>query len=96
LTGWHASYSPIYSPRRRRNDPGNDLKSVALTTWTENVTPRELIEPHGDKRYIRRGKKGQFTSRQVDVGRSLSADRRSKAKRIAKKGVGDRGDRRSD
>src|SRR5205823_12868916 len=61
----------------------------------ETVMPRQLIEPHGDKRYVRRGKKGQFTSRQVDVGRSLSADRRSKAKRIAKKGEGDRGDRRS-
>jgi hypothetical protein len=58
--------------------------------------PRELIEPHkGDKRYARRGKKGKFTSRQVDVGRSLSADRRSKAKTIAKKGEGDRGDRRA-
>jgi len=62
----------------------------------ENIIPRQLIEPHGDKRYVRRGKKGQFTSRQVDVGRSLAADRRSKAKRIAKKGEGDRGDRRSD
>jgi hypothetical protein len=58
--------------------------------------PRELIEAHkGDKRYIRRGKRGQFTSRQVDVGRSLSTDRRSKAKTIAKKGEGDRGDRRA-
>jgi len=57
--------------------------------------PREMIEPHkGDKRYIRRGAKGQFTNKQVDMGRSLSADRRSKAKTIAKKGEGDRGDRR--
>jgi len=56
--------------------------------------PRELTEPHkGDKRYIRRGKKGQFTSRQTDVGRSLAADRRSKAKTIVKKGEGDRGGR---
>jgi hypothetical protein len=58
--------------------------------------PRELIEPRGDKRYVRRGKKGQFSSRQVDVGRSLSADRRSKAKTVVKKGEGNRGDRRSD
>ncbi|HYZ44534.1 MAG TPA: hypothetical protein VE667_06720 [Xanthobacteraceae bacterium] len=57
--------------------------------------PRELIEPHGDKRYVRRGKKGKFTSRQVNVGRSLASDRRSKAKTVAKKGEGDRGDRRS-
>ena len=59
--------------------------------------PREFIEPHKtDKRYVRRGKKGQFSARQVDVGRSLAADRRSKAKTIVKKGEGDRGDRRSD
>jgi hypothetical protein len=57
--------------------------------------PRELIEPHkGDKRYVRR-KGGKFTRRQTDVGRSLSADRRSKAKTIVKKGEGDRGDRRT-
>jgi hypothetical protein len=63
----------------------------------EIIVPRQLIEPHkGDKRYVRRGKKGEFTSRQPDVGRSLSADRRSKAKTIVKKGEGDRGDRRSD
>jgi hypothetical protein len=54
--------------------------------------PRQLIEPHkGDKRYVRR-KKGKFTLRQTDVGRSLAADRRSKAKRTVKKGEGDRGD----
>jgi hypothetical protein len=39
---------------------------------------RELIEP-SNKRYVRRGKKGRFTEKQVDVGRSLAADRRSKA-----------------
>jgi hypothetical protein len=56
--------------------------------------PRQLIEPHkGDKRYVRR-KKGKFTSKQASVGRSLAADRRSKAKRAVKKGEGDRGDQR--
>jgi hypothetical protein len=58
--------------------------------------PRQLIEPHkGDKRYVRRGAKGRFTQKQVDVGRSLAADRRSKSKRVAKKGDGDRGDRKA-
>jgi hypothetical protein len=52
--------------------------------------PRTLIEPHkGDKRFVRR-KKGKFTSKQVNVGRSLAADRRSKSKTIAKKGERDR------
>jgi hypothetical protein len=60
------------------------------------IMPRRLIEPHkGDKRYVRRSKSGQFTEKQVSVGRSLAADRRSKSKTVAKKGDGDRGDRRS-
>jgi hypothetical protein len=55
-----------------------------------------LIESHkGDKRYVRRGKAGRFTRQQVEVGRSISADRRSKAKTTVKKGEGDPGDRRS-
>jgi hypothetical protein len=34
----------------------------------------------------------KFPTRQADVAHSLSADRRSKAKIIVKKGEGDRGD----
>ena len=55
--------------------------------------PRELIAPKGDKRYVRR-KKGKFTKSQDDVGKSLTADRRKKAKRTVKKGEGDRGDQK--
>ncbi len=55
--------------------------------------PRTLIAPRGDKRYVRR-KKGKFTKSQDDVGRSLAADRRRKAKKVAKKGEGDRGDQK--
>ena len=55
---------------------------------------RELIEPHkGDKRYVRRDEQGRFTDDQVDVGRSLAADRRQHAKTKAPRGQGDRGDR---
>jgi hypothetical protein len=54
---------------------------------------RELIEPHaGDKRYVRRDDDGQF-KKEVDVGASLTADRRQHAKTKAKAGQGDRGDR---
>ena len=42
-------------------------------------------------RYISRRKDGTF-SKNVDVGRSLSADRRTKAKRTVKAGYGDKGD----
>jgi hypothetical protein len=56
--------------------------------------PRTLIEPNrGDKRYVRR-KKGHFAKSQDDVSRSLTTARRRKAKRVAKKGEGDRGDRK--
>jgi len=54
---------------------------------------RELIDTGTDKRYVRRNKKGQFKD-VVDVGRSLSADRRRKAKTVVKSGQGDRGGRR--
>lgn len=54
---------------------------------------RELIEPQpGDKRYVRRDDEGQF-KKEVDVGKSLAADRRTKAKTKVKSGQGDRGDR---
>ena len=58
------------------------------------ATKRELIEPTpGDKRYVRRDSEGKF--KEVDdVGRSLSADRKRKAKTVAKPGQGDRGDRK--
>lgn len=56
------------------------------------MSKRELIEPNqGDKRYVRRDENGQF-KQEVDVGRSLAADRRHKAKTEAKPGQGDRGD----
>jgi hypothetical protein len=54
---------------------------------------RELIEPNeGDKRFIRRDENGQFTEEQVDVGRSISADMRTTAKKTVPKGQGDKGD----
>jgi len=57
------------------------------------MSRRELIEPNpGDKRYVRRDDKGHFT-KEVDVGKSLAADRRQHSKTPAKSGQGDRGDR---
>jgi hypothetical protein len=56
------------------------------------ATKRTTIAPRGDKRYIRRDEKGRIKESD-DVGRSLSADHRSKAKTKVKPGMGDRGDR---
>ena len=55
---------------------------------------RELIDTGTDKRYVRRDEKGQFKD-VVDVGRSLAADQRQHAKTVARKGQGDRGDRKA-
>jgi hypothetical protein len=56
---------------------------------------RELIDTGTNKLFVRRNERGTSFKEVVDVGRSLAADRRQKAKRIAKPGQGDKGDRRS-
>ncbi|MEA3187546.1 MAG: hypothetical protein QOD99_1376 [Chthoniobacter sp.] len=56
------------------------------------TSKRELIEPNkGDKRFVRRKADGTF-GKTVAVGKSLSADSRTKAKKKVPKGQGDRGD----
>jgi hypothetical protein len=57
------------------------------------ATKRELIAPHGDKRFVRRDQRGRFTTEQVDAGRSLVQDRRRHAKAVCVPGQGDKGDR---
>jgi hypothetical protein len=57
------------------------------------ISKRELIAPREDKRYIRRDEQGRIKESD-DRGRSLSKDRRRKAKTVAKAGQGDRGDRK--
>ena len=52
---------------------------------------RTLINTGKDERYVRRNRKGQFKESD-DVGRSLAADRRTRAKTKVKAGQGDRGD----
>ena len=52
---------------------------------------RELIDTGRNKMYAKRGAKGRFKEMD-DVSRSLSADRRKKAKAKAKSGFGDQGD----
>lgn len=61
-------------------------------TRARKAVKRELIETGTDKRYVRRSPGGQFKESD-DVGRSLAADRRTKAKTKVKSGQGDKGDR---
>jgi hypothetical protein len=54
---------------------------------------RELIDTGNDKRYVRRNEKGEIKESD-DVGRSLAADMRKKAKTVVPAGQGDRGDQK--
>jgi hypothetical protein len=56
------------------------------------MVKRELIDTGSNKRYVRRNNRGQFNEVD-DVGRSLSADRRKRAKSMSNPGEGDKGDR---
>jgi hypothetical protein len=67
--------------------------STALKKESD-MSKRELIDTGSDKRYVRRDTQGQF-KQSVDVGRSLSADKRHNAEHEAKPGEGDKGDHKS-
>jgi hypothetical protein len=68
-------------------------KAAKKKTARRKTAKRELIDTGSNKRYVRRNKRGAFKEVE-DVGRSLAQDRRRKAKTVAKRGQGDRGDRR--
>ena len=58
------------------------------TKRSRKTSKRTVIQPRrGDRRYVRRNKAGQF-KKEVNVGRSLAADRRRKAKTKVAKGPG--------
>jgi hypothetical protein len=57
------------------------------------MAKRETIDTGTDKRYVRRDERGQFKESD-DMGKSLAADRRQKAKTVVRKGEGDKGDQK--
>ena len=61
-------------------------------TKKKQAAKRELIDTGTDKRFVRRGARGTFKESD-DVGKSLTADRRRKARTKVKSGQGDKGDR---
>ena len=66
-------------------------RSKSTKKSTRKAAKRTLIAPRGDKRYVRRSKKGRFKESD-DVSASLSTDRRKRAKHKSKPGQGDKGD----
>lgn len=69
-------------------------KAAKKKVARKSAAKRELINTGTNKLYVRRNARGTSFKEVDDVGRSLAADRRRKAKTIAKHGQGDKGDRR--
>ena len=67
-------------------------KTTKRTAGRKKAAKRALMDTGTDKRFVRRGAAGKFKESD-DVGKSLSADRRKKAKAKVKSGQGDKGDR---
>ena len=67
-------------------------KATKRTVGRKTAAKRELIDTGTDRRFVRRGAAGNFKESD-DVGKSLAADRRKKAKTKVKSGQGDKGDR---
>lgn len=66
--------------------------STTKKSTKQKAATRELIDTGTSKRYTRRNENGQFAETD-EQGRSLSQDRRRQAKKTARPGSGDRGDR---
>lgn len=69
-------------------------KAARKKTARKSAAKRELIDTGTNKLFVRRNALGTSFKEVEDVGRSLTADRRRKAKTVAKRGQGDKGDRR--
>lgn len=76
-------------PAKKESSSGGSKKPAKRKA----AAKRELIAPKGDKRLIRRDTKGRIKESD-DLGRSLTQDRKRKAKNVVKIGQGDKGDRR--
>jgi hypothetical protein len=69
-------------------------KAAKKKTARRKAAKRELIDTGTNKLYVRRNQRGTSFKEVEGVGRSLAQDRRRKARTTAKRGQGDRGDRR--
>ena len=69
-------------------------KAAKKKTARRKAAKRELINTGTNKLFVRRNARGTSFKEVEDVGRALAQDRRRKAKTTAKRGQGDRGDRR--
>jgi hypothetical protein len=68
-------------------------KIAKKKTARRKAAKRQLIDTGTNKLFVRRNTRGTSFKEVEDVGRSLTADRRRKAKTKVRSGQGDKGDR---
>lgn len=68
-------------------------KAAKKKVARKSAAKRELVNTGTNKLFVRRNARGTSFTEVVDVSKSLAADRRQKAKKVAKRGQGDKGDR---
>lgn len=64
-----------------------------MTAKRKAAGRRELIDTGTNKLFVRRNARGTSFKKVVDAGRSITRDKRTKAKHKVPSGQGDRGDR---
>jgi len=64
------------------------------TATKKRASKRELIDTGTNKLFVRRNERGTSFKKVVDAGKSITRDKRTKAKRKVPSGQGDRGDRK--
>jgi hypothetical protein len=68
-------------------------RKTASKSASPRAAKRERVDTRTDTRFVRRNAGGKFKESD-DLGKSLTSDRRTKAKRAVKSGQGDKGDRK--
>ena len=68
-------------------------RKTAAKPKVTTASRRELIDTGTNKLFVRRNERGTSFKEVVDAGKSITRDRRTKAKRKVPPGQGDKGDR---
>jgi len=79
---------------KRQTAPKRQAAPKRKSAKKKTAARRELIDTGTNKLFVRRNERGTSFKKVVDAGKSITRDKRTKAKRKVPSGQGDKGDRR--
>jgi hypothetical protein len=79
---------------KRKAAPKKAAPKRKIAAKRKTAGRRELIDTGTNKLFVRRNARGTSFKKVVDAGKSITRDKRTKARRKVPSGQGDRGDRR--